>query len=230
MISHARGTSSAGPPTAATAISRSFATMASPTSPAISPFSDPSPGGVRHEAGLTSENTRSSGHGGFPLSFAPQEAVSRAIDDWFEKIHPVAPILPRRRFLRRYVEGEATQNPIFCGLVASICAATAATLPREHYGPITVTSSVDFIERNRLLVGGFFQAPSSTLDWCISMYNLGTALSSVSGADLSDKRSYHGLSEAAMGTRYLAYYCMPQLDYVEQQLTRRLFSLLYVGV
>ena len=167
MISHARGTSSAGPPPPLPLSPGHSQQWPHQTSPAISPFSDPSPGGVRHEAGLTSENTRSSGHGGFPLSFAPQEAVSRAIDDWFEKIHPVAPILPRRRFLRRYVEGEATQNPIFCGLVASICAATAATLPREHYGPITVTSSVDFIERNRLLVGGFFQASSSTLDWCV---------------------------------------------------------------
>ena len=214
---------------AAAVVSRSLETIVSLTSSA-SLFLDPSPSGARQETGLSSENSCGSGHSDFPHPFAPQEAVSLAIEDWFEKIHPVAPILARRRFLRRYKEGEAARNPIFCGLVVSICAATAATLPREHYGPITVTSSVDFIERNQLLAGGFFQGPSSTLDWCISMYNLGTALGSVSGADMSDKRSYHKLSEATMGTRYLAYYCMPQLDYVEQQLTRRLFSLLYVGL
>lgn len=214
---------------AATTISRPLETIASSMSP-CSPFSHPSPNGVRQETGFNPENSRGSGHAGFPLSFAPQEAVGRAIEDWFDKIHPVAPILARRRFLRRYRGGEAASNPTYCGLVVSICAATAATLPREHYGPITVTSAVDFIERNGLLVGGFFQAPSSTLDWCISMYNLGTALGSVPGTDLSDKRSYHKLSEAAMGTRYVAYYCVSQLDYVEQQLTRRLFSLLYVGL
>ncbi|SPO01048.1 uncharacterized protein DNG_03796 [Cephalotrichum gorgonifer] len=126
-------------------------------------------------------------------------------------------------------DGEATVNPVFCGLVVSICAATAATLPREYYCPITIQSAADFVERNGLLAGGFLQAPSSALDWCMATYNFGTAWSSISGMNLSDKRSYRGLSDSAMGVRYLAYYCMEELDYVEQQLMRRLFWLLFAG-
>ncbi|KAM0433471.1 hypothetical protein ACHAPT_004351 [Fusarium lateritium] len=42
-------------------------------------------------------------------------------------------------------------------------------------------------------------------------------------------RSYHALNEAATGARYLAYYCMHELDEAEQQLLRRLFWLLFAA-
>ncbi|KAJ4174267.1 hypothetical protein NW754_004682 [Fusarium falciforme] len=42
-------------------------------------------------------------------------------------------------------------------------------------------------------------------------------------------RAYHALNEAATGARYLAYYCMHELDEAEQQLLRRLFWLLFAA-
>ncbi|KAM5342094.1 hypothetical protein ACJ41O_015125 [Fusarium nematophilum] len=164
-----------------------------------------------------------------PLSaFASGEVISRLLADWFDKIHPVAPILLRRRFLRRLHSGEADANPIFCALVVSVCAATRATLPRGDHNPMTVEHCVEFLDRHGLLVNRFSQR-SFSLDWCTAMYNMGTVISAVSESGLSDMRSYHALSEAASGVRYLAYYCLHELDEAEQQLLRRLFWLLFAA-
>lgn len=69
------------------------------------------------------------------------------------------------------------------------------------------------------------QDPSSTPDWCMSKYNVESALMSVSGTDLGYNRFYHGLSDATMSTRYMAHHSMPLLNAVEKHLMRRLFSL-----
>jgi hypothetical protein len=42
-------------------------------------------------------------------------------------------------------------------------------------------------------------------------------------------RSYHALSEAAAGARYLAYYRIHEHNEAEQQLLRRLIWLLFAG-
>lgn len=150
------------------------------------------------------------------------------LNDWFDKVHPVAPILFRRRFLGRLAAGEADRDRTFCGLVASVCAAVAATLPREGYGNVTVSRCLDFISENGLVAGGFSRVEYS-VDWCVAMYNLGTAAGTISEAGSSDVKSYHALSEATAGVRYLMYYNMQGLDHVERQLLKRLFWLLFAG-
>ncbi|KAK7398675.1 hypothetical protein QQX98_011946 [Neonectria punicea] len=150
------------------------------------------------------------------------------LGDWFDKVHPVAPILLRRRFMRRLRTGEADVDRTFCGLVVSVCAAVAATLPREDHGPVTVTRCLEFIDQNQLITGGFSRS-SYSLDWATAMYNLGTAMGAVSESGLGDMRSFAASSEAAAGARYLAYYCMRDLDNVEKQLLKRLFWLLFAG-
>ncbi|CAI4212713.1 unnamed protein product [Parascedosporium putredinis] len=61
------------------------------------------------------------------------------------------------------------------------------------------------------------------------MYNTGVAMGSVFDSYFSDRRCYHALSEAAMGIRYLLYYCVQELDLVERQLARRLYWLLFAA-
>ncbi|KAJ3535476.1 hypothetical protein NM208_g7113 [Fusarium decemcellulare] len=186
-----------------------------------------SPGFSDHVSGSPSD-TSSILRSHWLSAFAAEAIVSRLLDDWFDKIHPLAPILLRRRFFRRLHNREADLDPMFCGLVISVCAATKATLPRRDYGPVTVEHCIQFLDTHGLLRSRFAQGCFS-LDWCIAMYNMGMAMNAVSESGLSNMRSYHALNEAATGARYLAYYCMHELDEAERQLLRRLFWLLFAA-
>lgn len=152
----------------------------------------------------------------------------RLLDDWFNVIHPLAPILLRRRFMRRLRQEAADVDAVFCGLVISVCAAVKATLPRGDYRPVTVDYCVEFLDTHGLLRSRFARG-SFTLDWCIAMYNIGTAMGATTKSGLSSMRAYHALSEAAAGARYLAYYRLYEHDEIEQQLLRRLIWLLFAG-
>jgi hypothetical protein len=152
----------------------------------------------------------------------------RLLGDWFSVIHPLAPILLRRQFLRRLGQGIADVNAEFCGLVISVCAATKATLPRSDYGPVTVDYCVEFLDTHGLLKTHFTQDPFS-IDRCVALYNLGTAMSATTKSGLSSMRAYHALSEAAAGARYLAYYRIHEHDEGEQQILRRLIWLLFAS-
>ncbi|KAK2000961.1 glycoside hydrolase [Colletotrichum falcatum] len=167
-------------------------------------------------------------HGDRLSLFAPGRLVRRMLDDWFEKVHALAPVLHRRRFMHRLGTGEANTDRTFCALVVTVCAATAATLRRADYGPVTVEWCLDFIEEQNLLDHGL-RRPAYSLDWCIAMYNIGTSASSLNEDGLGDMGSFHGMSEAAAGVRFLVYYRMADLDMSEQQLLKRLFWLLFAA-
>ncbi|KAF5617851.1 hypothetical protein F25303_13172 [Fusarium sp. NRRL 25303] len=161
-------------------------------------------------------------------AFAPEPIIMRLLGDWFDVIHPLAPILLRRRFLHRLQQGVADVDAEFCGLVISVCAATKATLPRGDYGPVTVDYCVDFLDAHGLLKSQFTR-DSFSMDKCIALYNVGTAMSATTKSGLSSMRAYHALSEAAAGARYLAYYRIHEHDEAEQQLLRRLIWLLFAS-
>ncbi|KAK2055084.1 hypothetical protein LY76DRAFT_628543 [Colletotrichum caudatum] len=150
-------------------------------------------------------------HGDWLSLFAAEGLVHRMLDDWFEKVHALAPVLHRQRLTYRLRAGEANTDRAFCALVVSVCAATTATLRRNCYGPVAV------------------ERPSYSLDWCITMYNIGTSASSMNEDGLGDMGSFHGMSEAAAGVRFLVYYRMAALDMSEQQLLKRLFWLMFAA-
>lgn len=165
---------------------------------------------------------------GWLSSFAPPEIISQILDDWFDRIHPVAPVLLRRHFMHRLESREADTNPEFCALVVSVCAAARATLPGENYGLVEISTCAEYIDKYRLLTQSHIRS-SYSLDWCITMYNLGSAFYSSSKPGLIDIRSYHSLSEAASGVRYLLYYHQHEMDNLENQILRRLFWLIFAG-
>ncbi|KAL0781881.1 hypothetical protein CaCOL14_003216 [Colletotrichum acutatum] len=180
-------------------------------------------------AGAPSPNTTTGSHHSNRLAlFAPEDLVQRILHDWFEKVHALAPVLHRRRFLHRLKAGEANTDRTFCALVVSVCAATVATLRRADYSPVTVERCLDFIEEQHLLDHGL-RKPVYSLDWCVAMYNIGTSASSMNEDGLGDMGSFHGMSEAAAGARFLAYYRMADLDMSEQQLLKRLFWLIFAA-
>lgn len=175
---------------------------------------------------VLSPSPRAQAHGVLE-ELGPLPIITHLVDDWFEVIHSVAPILHRRRFLQRLSSGDAESDAGFCGLVISLCAATIASLKRKcsaSYGTITVEKCVDVIERHNLLGAnrGF------TLEWCQSKYNLGVAVGSERGLD--DAEGFRYLGEATMGVRYLVCQALQSMDFVEQQLLKRLYWLLFAGL
>jgi hypothetical protein len=129
----------------------------------------------------------------------PFPVVMHIIDDWFEAIHSVAPILHRRRFLRRLSNGDAETDPEFCGLVVSLCAATVTSLRRKcsaTYGTITAERCLSVMKRHHLLGNdGAF-----TLEWCQAKYNIGATISAE--RDLDDPEGFRYLCEVCQSTSY----------------------------
>lgn len=158
--------------------------------------------------------------------FAPTEVIERMTADWFDRSHAIAPILFRRRYLHRLRNGVADVDPTFCGLVISVCAATFSTLPREDYAPVTLSRCISFIDDYRLLPCGIAR-PNYSVEWCAAMYNMGVAIAALSPIGAVELRSFHALSESTAAVRYLSYYRMAELDFVDQQLVKRLFWLLF---
>lgn len=157
----------------------------------------------------------------------PPVLIRQIIDDWFELIHSVAPILYRSHFLKRLSNGDSRHDPEFCGLVISVCAATVVSLKRRsssHYGAVTFDRCVEIISENRLLDSGQI----FTLEWCQAKYNLGAARGGEKGLD--DHPGFRFMSEAVMGVKYLIYYKLPNMTMLEQQLLKRLYWLIFAGL
>jgi hypothetical protein len=157
----------------------------------------------------------------------PFSLIRRIIDDWFELIHSVAPILHRGKFLERLGNGDASRDLEFCGLVVSLCAATVASLKRRssaQYGSVTFERCLEVVKEYQLLES----RDTFTLEWCQAKYNLGCALGAERGLD--NPSCFRFMSEAVMGVKYLTYYELPTLCLVSQQLLKRLYWLVFAGL
>lgn len=153
--------------------------------------------------------------------------IQKIINDWFELIHSVAPLLCRAKFLKRLEAGDALVDREFCGLVISICAATVASLRRKsstNYENVTVERCLEIIKENGLLEG----ERNFSLEWCQAKYNLASSLSAELGMD--DLDGFRFMSEAVMGVKYLIYYKLPTADFCYQQLLKRLYWLIFAGL
>lgn len=160
--------------------------------------------------------------------FASADTIHKLLNEWFDKIHPIAPILLRRRFFRRLKNGEADTDPVFCALVVSVCCATLATLPLDNQTSLSVPSCLEFIEKNKLLAFNLGEV-NYTPEWCIAMYNIGVAISATSSQGLSDVHGFHAVSQSSAATTYLLYYSLRSLSHIDQQLLKRLFWLLFAA-
>jgi hypothetical protein len=138
----------------------------------------------------------------------------------------VAPILHRASFLKRLANGDATQDYEFLDLVASICAATIASLRRKsstYYDIVTVERCVEVIEQNR----EYQPNKAFTLEWCQTKYNMASALFSERGMD--NPSSFLLLSEATAGVKFLLYHQLEHMTFMSQQLLKRLYWLIFAG-
>ena len=116
---------------------------------------------------------------------------------------------------------------MFLAVVISLCAATVSSLPRRgasRYGGVTALQCLEAIEQNHLLDNH----RNITLYWCQAKYHLSTALLSVQGTDSA--YSFRLLGEATTGIKYLTFYEMHHMTPLEQQLTKRLYWLIFYAL
>ncbi|KAL4778517.1 hypothetical protein BJX76DRAFT_352544 [Aspergillus varians] len=156
---------------------------------------------------------------------APSNLIHGIISDWFDNIHPLAPILHRRRFLTRLLNGDTSNDPVFCGLVISLVCATCVTFRRKsfaEYHPITVERCIHLIQSHNLLPT---DGPYS-LDWCVAKYNLANVAMAHRG--MSDPWTHRMLNETMTGSRYLLMYKLDEMALIHRELLKRLNCLLKI--
>lgn len=156
---------------------------------------------------------------------APFSVIEEIIRDWFELIHSVCPIFHHATFIERLNHGDLASDSLFSSVVVSVCAATIASLRRKRsYGSVTVERCLEAFGHIEARAG----KRSFTLEWCQTRYNLSVAVGTVRGFD--DEASFHFISEAVIGLKYLLYYKLSAMPYISQQLLKRLYWLVFAGL
>jgi hypothetical protein len=157
---------------------------------------------------------------------APPEVLQNIFDDWFNWIHPVAPILHRTLFMRQ-IQGDHTPDAhvseSFLLLVASICAATYSSLPRRRhfYGTVTVARCLELAERFSI----WSSSQPITLERALIMYNF-----SVHNAQSIDSSlTFRLTGEASVCVKYLLQYKLDSMTFMDQQILKRLYWLVFAG-
>ncbi|RSL93305.1 hypothetical protein CEP52_013348 [Fusarium oligoseptatum] len=151
-----------------------------------------------------------------------RSVILTILTDWSRFVYPLAPLLHRKKFLKRFLQHEDERNPTFCALVLATCGMTVSTLRRRsfyHYRSVTVDKCIDIIERENLL-----WPISYTPEWCLSRYNVASALSALYGLD--DMRVYRSIKEAMAGVQWLLFHEKGTESVHDQELMKRLYWLL----
>ncbi|KAJ4307898.1 hypothetical protein N0V84_012426 [Fusarium piperis] len=144
------------------------------------------------------------------------------LTDWSRFVYPLAPLLHRKKFLKRVLQHEDERNPTFCALILATCAMTVSTLRRRsfyNYRSVTIDKCIDIIEREHLL-----WPVSYTPEWCLSRYNIASALSVLYGLD--DMRVYQAIKDAMAGVQWLLFHEKGTESVHDQELVKRLYWLL----
>lgn len=158
-------------------------------------------------------------------SLAPIFLVRQVVDDWFELVHPVAPVLHRETFLRQLEDISRHDNEFVC-LVVSVCAATVTTLRRrtlEYAATITVEKCHSMI-RDLEQTHGTLRI---TLMRCQTKYNMAVALGSENGMDNLDSQLL--LAEATAMVGRVIHYEMQGLHLHDRELIKRLYWLCFAA-
>lgn len=158
-------------------------------------------------------------------SLAPIFLIRRVIDDWFEFVHPVAPILHRETFVRQ-LEIIARHDDEFICLAISICAATVTTLRRkslEYDSTITVDKCYEMICH----IDRDHTSPRVNLTRCQTKYNMAVALGSENGMDNIDSQVL--IAEATAMIARIIHYEMHAFSLRDRELAKRLYWLCFAA-
>ena len=160
-------------------------------------------------------------------AIAPRNILQHIIDDWFDWIHPVAPILHRSHFMRRFDGGaglDRERSASFFLLVASISAATVTSLRRrrDRYGTVTVDTCLELAENLKL----WSSTSRVTLGRTLTLYNFSSAVHHEYGIDSPLAHRLSG--ESSISVLYLGQQ-LDQMSFMEQQILKRVYWLIYAG-
>ncbi|PSN59656.1 hypothetical protein BS50DRAFT_508056 [Corynespora cassiicola Philippines] len=157
---------------------------------------------------------------------APMPILQQIISDWFGWIHPVAPIFQHDQIMDQ-IRRSAMNNSdsSFIILVSSICAATIASLRRRRglYGTVTVEHCLDLAER----LGLWSRKNPITLEGALAMYNFSSATHHEHGFDSPCAHRFS--AGASIGVKYLIYHELEKMSFINQQILKRLYWLLFAG-
>lgn len=152
--------------------------------------------------------------------------VERLLTDWFELVHPVAPILHRDTFMKRFYQYSNETDQDFSALVVSICSATVATLRRTataYANMITVDKCWSIISAIHHLRGPL---PSSLIR-CQWKYNM--AVSTFQERGMDDEVPQLLMAEVTGMVGRLMHYNLPDMSLRDGELCKRLFWLCFAG-
>lgn len=156
---------------------------------------------------------------------APRPVLEELLSDWFEFIHPLAAVLHHDSLFEQ-LNNVQSHGVDFVALIASICAATVATLRRrssDHAPVVTVDrceALINSIDKHRSIT-------PLTHTKCVTAYNLAVALSTLRGMD--HPSAYIEMSKTIAMTSHIIHYDLPSLPVLEQELTKRLYWLLFAA-
>jgi hypothetical protein len=133
---------------------------------------------------------------------APQDVLHQILEDWFSYIHPVAPIFDRSDIEHHIA---ASSNPgrtvatSILLLVASICAATVASLRRRQhfYGSVTVESCINLVDHLK------FWSTSSEISVRRSLIAYNFSVAAVHEQGFDSPLAFRLNGEACVCIRYL---------------------------
>lgn len=159
---------------------------------------------------------------------APLDILHQIINDWFDWIHPVAPIFHRGLIFQRLAElqqpsdGDSSSSLL---LVASICAATVASLRRRRYlyASVTVEGCLELADKLNL----WSMHNNITLERALTVYNFSSAVHHEYGID--SPLSHRLSGEASISVKFLFHQAVDEMSFMEQQILKRLYWLVYAG-
>ncbi|CAN9204202.1 unnamed protein product [Alternaria alternata] len=154
---------------------------------------------------------------------APPAIIHQITTDWFDWIHPVAPLFHRTLFMQRISEDHG--STAFFLLVVSVCAATVASLRRRRhlYGELSVEACLDLAERFRM----WSVSSEITLERTLALYNFSSAVNHEHG--LGSPLTYRLFAGSSVGIKYLIHENFERMSFMDQQTLKRLYWLIYAG-
>lgn len=156
---------------------------------------------------------------------APRSVIDQVLDEWFEFVHPVAPILHRDSFLQTWNNVD-DQTWDFQALVISICAATVAALRRRA----AVYESLVTVERCMALLASIEDIkgalPVSLIRAQIK-YNMAVVMVQERGLDSAESQLI--MVETIGMVSYLLHYQAESMSFRDRELCKRLYWLCFAG-
>ena len=157
---------------------------------------------------------------------APSGTIRQAVDDWFEFVHPAAPVVHRATFLQQLELSSVSEDLDFLLLVVSVCSATVSTLRRRCVPYASFIS----VEKCYHVISTLTQARGPlpiSLIRCQTKYNMACSLVQQRGMD--NQTTQLLFTEVTTMVSHLLHYEVESASIIDHELIKRLYWLCFAG-